>query len=324
MNSQKMRLVPPDSVLGAKSPRRTPVVDHYAGNSKFLSKALRIFADDKRVDVTVDLEDGAAVGHERQRALELSELVAANSQRMVGVRIHPLDSPYWLEDLKIFFEKCAKKISHVTIPKVDDEQVVRAALHQISELRLQFGAVSSTDSVSNDSFGVHLIIETPKAICVIDKLASLRGVRGLDFGIMDFVSCFGSAIPKAAMSAPEQFLHPTVLAAKTAVVMAAHRYDLAAAHNVTVQLDPISSARVDAVAAKRLGFTRMWSIHPEQVQEIIDGFAPTADESELARAVLTKAQANNWGPVAVDGVLYDRASYRHLWSLILNSPLCVD
>ncbi len=312
-NMTRSLITPPDSILGPVRERPMAIVDHYAGNYKFLKKALELFVNDPRVDVTVDLEDGAAVGHEFERARELSELVADKCTRLVGVRIHPLDSAFWLEDLKIFFSKCADKISHVTIPKIDDVQALSVALHQIAELRARFSS-----QIKLDGFGVHLIIETPKAIQNIDRLASLRGVRGLDFGIMDFVSCFGTLLPRSAMSSPQQFSHPMILAAKTSLVMAAHKYGLSAAHNVTVQLDPISSAHDDAKSAKRLGFNRMWSIHPDQVQQIIDGFAPSVEECELAREVLTKAQTNDWGPVSVGGVLYDRASYRHLWSLLLD------
>ena len=319
MNFQHLALPGTIQSDSSELPRHSliAIVDHYAGNARFLNKALALFALDRRVDITVDLEDGAAVNHETQRAHELALIVAAQNIRKVGVRIHPLNSSYWIDDLKIFFAKCGTDISHVTIPKVENVGSARAAIALIQDLSRAAGCITPFNNV-------HLIIESPLGVSNVDKLAALAGVRGLDFGIMDFVSCFGATLPRSAMNSPDQFTHPLIVTAKTKIILAASANGLSAAHNVTTQVAPREQAHAlvldDAHKARSLGFTRMWSIHPEQVPLIIEGFAASAAEKILAEAVLTKALANHWAPVEYEGVLYDRASYRWLWDLLSRNP----
>ena len=72
-------------------------------------------------------------------------------------------------------------------------------------------------------------------------------------------------------------------------------------------------------ASRRLGYTRMWSIHPDQIRPILAAFAPQADEVAQAAQILTAAEAADWAPVSVDGVLHDRASYRYFWQLLTRA-----
>ena len=78
-----------------------------------------------------------------------------------------------------------------------------------------------------------------------------------------------------------------------------------------------SELRVDG---RQLGYTRMWSIHPDQVRVIVDAFAPTAAEVDLAVEVVTAAEAAGWGPIrhrhAGREHLHDRASYRYFWQVL--------
>jgi citrate lyase subunit beta/citryl-CoA lyase len=36
----------------------------------------------------------------------------------------------------------------------------------------------------------------------------------------------------------------------------------------------------------------------------------------LAARILEKANAQAWAPIAIDGTLHDRASYRYFWQLL--------
>jgi citrate lyase subunit beta/citryl-CoA lyase len=69
-------------------------------------------------------------------------------------------------------------------------------------------------------------------------------------------------------------------------------------------------------ARERLGYTRMWSIHPNQIRPIVAAFAPTAGELEQAIAIITAAQAVDWAPIQHLHTLHDRASYRYFWQVI--------
>ena len=69
-------------------------------------------------------------------------------------------------------------------------------------------------------------------------------------------------------------------------------------------------------ASRRLGYTRMWSIHPSQVRVIVDAFAPSVAEVDLAIEILMAAQAAGWAPIRHRDTLHDRASYRYFWQIL--------
>jgi citrate lyase subunit beta/citryl-CoA lyase len=69
-------------------------------------------------------------------------------------------------------------------------------------------------------------------------------------------------------------------------------------------------------AARELGYTRMWSIHPAQIRPILEAMAPRAQEIERASEIIAAAQAADWAPISHAGQLHDRASYRYFWQVI--------
>ena len=66
----------------------------------------------------------------------------------------------------------------------------------------------------------------------------------------------------------------------------------------------------------RLGYTRMWSIHPSQIEPIIEAMSPSQDAIHEASAILLAAKAADWGPIRHEGRLHDRASFRYYWQVL--------
>lgn len=60
----------------------------------------------------------------------------------------------------------------------------------------------------------------------------------------------------------------------------------------------------------------MWSIHPNQIMPIVEAMRPDFSEVETAAAILIAAQDKDWAPIAHEGRLHDRASYRYYWELL--------
>jgi citrate lyase subunit beta/citryl-CoA lyase len=60
----------------------------------------------------------------------------------------------------------------------------------------------------------------------------------------------------------------------------------------------------------------MWSIHPSQIQPIVDAMKPDLGEVADAAAILLAAQRAAWGPIQYQGELHDRATYRYFWQLL--------
>lgn len=257
-------------------------------------------------DITLDLEDGAVVGDEARLRTAFVDLLVSpiNRYQRCGVRIHPSSHPEFHHDIFEIISKAGNVVSYLTVPKVEGYSDFNRIASSITDVQRQF--------FPERPIPLHVLIETHSGLGDVDTIASRPEVETLDFGIMDFISEHQGAIPSENMKSPGQFEHRLVVHAKVAIAAAACRYGKIASHNVTINVRDSEQARRDAeVAARQFGYTRMWSVHPDQIKPIIQGFSPSAEEVNLASRVLERAKAASWGPIELDGVLYDRASYRY-------------
>ena len=134
---------------------------------------------------------------------------------------------------------------------------------------------------------------------------------------MDFVSDHRGAVPASAMSVKGQFSHPLVVRAKLEISAACHAAGITPSHCVVTEFkDSRALSEAAEKATRELGYTRMWSIHPDQIPVIVEAFAPVTAEVDDAIEILTAAQAAHWAPTAHRKVLHDRASYRHYWHVL--------
>lgn len=261
-------------------------------------------------DITLDCEDGAAAGNEINHANLVTNLVNSpdNHYQRLGVRVHDVHHPAFEQDLEIILPACADKLAYLVLPKINSTAELQAALHRIN----YFGKKSNGHLIP-----VHVLIETHGALAEVQQIAALPQVECLSFGLMDFVSSHFGAIPASAMRAPGQFSHPLVLRAKLEIAAACHRYGKVASHNVTTEIRDTSVVVDDARrAASECGYTRMWSIHPDQIHPVIKAFSPSDNDIQDAINILNQAKKQNWGPIQWQGELHDRASYRYYWTIL--------
>ncbi len=304
----------PAAVLypGGRAFPALPACDHYAGTEPRMRKALALQAQLGPVfDISLDCEDGAPAGREREHAELVAALIndPANLHDRVGVRVHDISQAHWRNDLRIIVAEAGKRLAYVTLPKVNGAADARA---MIAALREESAAAAVADPIP-----VHVLIETHGALHEVFEIAALPGVECIDFGLMDFVSAHHGAIPASAMKSPEQFAHPLIVRAKCEIAAAALAAGIVPAHNVTTELKDLAVVADDACrAARQLGFLRMWSIHPDQILPIVAAMRPPTTEVERAAAILLAAQDAAWGPIRHEGQLHDRASYRYYWELL--------
>ncbi len=304
----------PSSVLfgGERQLPSLPAVDHYAGAEKLIRKALALQAEmGPLFDITCDCEDGAAAGAERQHAEMCAELIAGSDNRhgRVGVRIHDVSHPSWREDLEILIPRAGARLPFVTLPKPCSAADVRAQLAALREIEHRAGI--------GRQIPVHVLIETHGALREVWEIAAIDGVESLDFGLMDFVSAHHGAIGGGAMRSPGQFDHPLVRRAKCEIAAAALGNGVVPSHNVTTELKDRALILSDARRAREeFGYLRMWSIHPNQIDPILEAMRPDFAEVEQAQAIILAAMAADWGPIQHAGKLHDRASYRYYWTLL--------
>ena len=303
---------PRQVLLGAQAGAvALPVCDHYSGVELRMRKSLALQADMLAelgacvFDVTLDCEDGAPVGGEAEHAAMVVEMaLAADERARVAVRVHPVDHPAVFNDMATIAAQAGHRLCHIMVPKVEsvrDVNLVEKALLHASAGHLP----------------LHVLIESPAAVHRAFEIAAHPRVQSLSFGLMDFVSAHGGAIPADGMAAAGQFAHPLVVRAKLEISAACHAQGKVPSHCVVTEFNDAAAMRAAAhKAAREFAYTRMWSIHPNQIRPILDAFAPTEAEIETALGIITKAQEAEWAPISVAGVLHDRASYRYYWQVL--------
>jgi len=319
---------PREVLLGAQAVAGSiPVCDHYSGVEARMRKSLALQAElsDKfgvcMFDVTLDCEDGAAVGAERDHAQMVVALARQSrvplvrdgdgTQRptaRIAVRVHPVDHPAFEQDVQIIVGGAGAALCHLMIPKVESVRDVDRAVAMMD---------SAASGLAARELPVHVLIESPAAVHRAFDIAAHPRVQSMSFGLMDFVSAHAGAIPAQGMSGPGQFSHPLVLRAKTEIASACHAHGKVPSHCVVTEFRDRAVVREAArKAAREFAYLRMWSIHPDQIRPILEAFAPLESEIDMASEIILRAQGADWAPLDYQGQLHDRASYRFFWQVL--------
>ena len=308
---------PRDILLGAQAVTGfLPVCDHYSGVEARMRKSLQLQTDMMDefgacvFDVTLDCEDGAPVGGERDHAAMVVSLVALAADRArVAVRVHAVDHPAFGEDIAIIAGKVGHRLSHLMVPKVETVADVDCV-------------VTALAAASQADVPLHVLLESPAAVHRAFDIAAHPRVQSISFGLMDFVSSHGGAIPAHGMTSAGQFTHPLVVRAKLEIAAACHAHGKVPSHCVVTEFTDTSAMREAARKASReLGYTRMWSIHPNQIRPILEAFAPSEGDIEDAIKIIASGARVDWAPISFDGTLHDRASYRYFWQVLERAHL---
>lgn len=303
---------PASVLLGAQAARIVlPVCDHYSGVEVRMRKSLQLQAEMTAelgtcvFDVTLDCEDGAPVGEEAAHAHLVARLAKeAPSGARVAVRVHPVDHPAFAQDMDTILGEAGDRLCHVMIPKVES---IDDVLHAEKALQRNVGS----------RLQLQVLIESPAAVYRAFDIAAHPRVQSLSFGLMDFVSAHGGAVPASAMSSRGQFEHPLVVRAKLEIASACHAHGKVPSHCVVTEFKDAAAMQAAAArAAREFGYTRMWSIHPGQIRPILAALAPDDAEVQNTARILIAAQAADWAPINDAGSLHDRASYRYFWHVL--------
>lgn len=292
--------------------RALPVCDHYSGVEARMRKSLELQAQLGPVfDVTLDNEDGAPAGGEAEHAQLIAELLlsADNRHGRVGARSVPVGHAAFERVVETIVGRAGARLAYLMIPKV----------HGLADLQRAVDAVDAAARRAGlaEAIPLHALVETHGALREVFALAAHPRIESLSFGLMDFVSAHRGAIPLAAMSVSGQFEYPLVVRAKLEIAAACHAAGKVPSHCVVTEFKRLAALQEAASrAARQFGYQRMWSIHPAQIQPIVEAFTPSAAEVDQAIAIIRAAQAAQWAPIRHDDTLHDRASYRYFWQVL--------
>jgi len=275
MTNQSMQH-PRDILLGAQAQSDfLPVCDHYSGVEARMRKSLQLQAEMTEefgacvFDVTLDCEDGAPVGGEAEHAaLVVALAMLAGENARVAVRVHPVNHAAFEQDIATIAGKAGKKLRHIMLPKVESVADIERACKAL-------------DAAGAGQLPLHALIESAAAVHRAFDIAAHPRVQSLSFGLMDFVSAHGGAIPSDGMGIEGQFTHPLVVRAKLEIASACHAHGKVPSHGVVTEFKNTQAlGHAARRAAHELGFTRMWSIHPDQIRPILEAFAPDAKDGK--------------------------------------------
>lgn len=230
---------------------------------------------DSRADaVILDLED--AVSPERKPQAREHVARWLDRRRPVWLRVNPVDSPWFADDLRLAGEP---GVAGIVLPKAEGLPPELLAL-------CRRGAIG----------GVIALIETAEGLQRAREIGGCAGVVRLAFGSLDFQVDLGiEGDGRELLFFRSQLVWQSRLAGLPAPI-----------DGVATALDDAAAIQAEALASRRLGFGARLCIHPRQLEPVHQAFAPDAVERAWAERVLAAMEASGGSAVAVDGRMVDR------------------
>jgi citrate lyase subunit beta/citryl-CoA lyase len=235
----------------------------------------------------------------------------------IAVRVHPVGHQAFDADVDTIVGGAGKVLCHLMIPKVESVADVERAVAAVDAAARTAGHI--------DLLPLQVLLESPAAVHRAFDIAAHPRVQSISFGLMDFVSAHGGAIPDSAMGSkmdasaaePGQFSHPLIVRAKLDIASACHAHGKVPSHCVVTEFsDTVAMKAAARKASREFGYTRMWSIHPSQIRPILEALAPSSQDIDRAAEIINAAIRVDWAPISHAGQLHDRASYRYFWQVL--------
>lgn len=267
-----------------------------------LAKAASTGAD----AIIVDLEDAvAAEARPLARGLTAEWLAAhrpqAPQRRMERwVRINPLDTPFWRDDIVAVMRGAPDGI---VLPKAAGPEQLRMLAAEIYELEQHSGVASGSTRI------IPLVSETAAAALTIGEYvaASLPRLAGLMWGAEDLSSALGAS----RKYGEDGNWTDTFRMVRATVLLTAHARGVAPIDTLHADFRDETGLTRMARASCGDGFSGMLAIHPGQVPIINAAFTPSEAELAGARAIVAAFAANpGAGVVAIDGHMLDQPHLR--------------
>ena len=205
--------------------------------------------------------------------------------KRISVRINPVESEYWIDDLLALNDV---SIDSISVPKIETSNDIRTVVQVLT-------------TVSKNPPTVGIGLESPQAIFSGHEIAQtcreIPQVTSLGIGVADYARVIGA--PEVSNPIREFLSHLQIA--------------YAAIGNLRTGLPPyfnigdLDGLRAEAERGRALGFTGMTAIHPEQVPIINDVFSPTDEEIEQARMLVNAFESADKDSIVVDDVFLDTA-----------------
>ena len=223
--------------------------------------------------IIYDLEDAVAL-EEKDAARQLVHNALLNvpfNNSYITVRINPIDSPYWQDDLDAI------------LPTMPDGLVIpKASVEAVEAIESHINEFCTKNNTDCDELRFFMLIESAAGIINADKIAQASDrIDGLLFGAEDYSVSMGISRTKEAKEISYARYH---------LATVARAFDLDAIDTPFTDIDDTEGLIEDTKFVKSIGYNGRLVINPRQVQDIHKVFSPTAAEIEQALAILDAAE----------------------------------
>ncbi|MEO6388355.1 MAG: CoA ester lyase [Croceibacterium sp.] len=250
--------------------------------------------------VIVDLEDSVAPPNKPRARMLARQFLGEHPAEGAGfarwVRINPLDTPLWREDLAVVIPG---KPAGIMVPKAAGPEQLQALAGELYELEHRNGIPTGTTRF------LPLVSETPAAALGIPSYAaaSLQRLAGLTWGAEDLSAAIGAARKRDAHGNWTD----TFRMVRAQVLLAAHARGVLAIDTLHAEFRDLEGLARIAGESYADGFSGMLAIHPSQVAVINAAFTPGEAEIAEARAIVGAFSANpGAGALQLDGRMIDQ------------------
>ena len=256
--------------------------------ANMLERALGFGAD----IVMVDLEDSVPPGEKaaaRELAVEWAPRLAAAGRRVM-VRVNSLDTGLAADELAAVV---SGDLAGISIGKGNASWDLQQVDRILAPLETRAG-------IEPGRIKIIPWIETAMAIVHVYEMArASQRIVGIAFGAEDYTNDMG--IIRNDFGEECYF-------ARSAVAVAARAAGVAALDGPFVGFRDPDGLRQDAGAARQMGYTGKFAIHPAQIDIINETFSPHPDDVAYARRVVAaweEAEAAGRGSLSIDGRMVD-------------------
>lgn len=263
-------------------PRRS-ILYMPGSNTRAMEKGKSIPAD----GLIMDLEDATAPDAKESARGLVAETVRQGGygKREVFIRVNALETRWGYDDLVASAEAGADAI---LLPKVESGDMVRKA----EQILVDHGAP--------DELAIWCMMETPMGILKAEDIASSTPrMGGFVMGTSDLAKDLHAA--HTPMRLP-------MLTSLSWCLLAARAFGLAVVDGVYLDLGDDEGFAASCKQGVELGFDGKTLIHPKTVAAANRAFAPTPDQIDYSRRIITahaEAAAAGQGVVVVDGRLVE-------------------
>ncbi|KAA9301664.1 MULTISPECIES: aldolase/citrate lyase family protein [Aerococcus] len=244
--------------------------------------------------VILDLEDAVSENEKDSARIQLYNTLKYldYGETEIWVRINPLDTPYYKEDIRA---AVAGRCDGIRIAKTESAEDVHIVEELIEKAEDEFGVEKGSTMIMG-------AIESPTAVFNAKEIAEAsERMMGIALSAGDYRRELHAQVTEGG---EELFV------ARSMILMAARAAGIMAFDTVYTDVDNIEGLVKETELIKDMGFDGKSLISPKQIAPVHDVFTPGAKEIRHAENIIMELEENKRkgvGVLVVDGKMVDVA-----------------